>query len=199
MNKLAHLANVVPSTILSRIDKINKYEKVPIYQNKDCRKITDEALIELVNKNPELNMRESAEVAGVTQSTISLKILNINGSGGEVNYIKSTQRFTDEALIGLINKNPQLNIKELAKTAGVQISTISKRIKMIKSSGEEINYIKTSHKFPDEALIGLINKNPQLNIKELAKIAGIGKTTLARRVEEINSSGREINYIKKSA
>ncbi|KXN74760.1 hypothetical protein CONCODRAFT_76657 [Conidiobolus coronatus NRRL 28638] len=57
-------------------------------------------------------------------------------------HLKSRQKFTDEYLINLVNKNSDFNMGELAKIAGVSQTTISNRIKIINSNGERIKYIK---------------------------------------------------------
>ncbi|KXN66481.1 hypothetical protein CONCODRAFT_80479 [Conidiobolus coronatus NRRL 28638] len=153
MEELAYLANVSTVTVSKRIKKINNSSITPIYQRKDMPKLTDEALIDLVNKNPELNMKELADIEGVSESTIKKSISRINKGKERVSYRnKGAQKISDEALIELINKNPELNMKELAETAGVTQNTISKRIKQINSSGKVINYVyKNSQKGKSKA------------------------------------------------
>jgi DNA-binding MarR family transcriptional regulator len=196
-------------------------------------KISNEVLIELVDNNPQLTMEELGKLAGVNKDTISRRLKQINSEGEIVSYIykkhKKTPskengvflRLTDEFIIGLVNKNPDLCMRELAALADISQSTLSKRLKAINSDEEKVKYVnKTSRgkysetsakpastpkpkpkpiiKFTDEYLIDLINKNPELSIRELAEIIGSSTSTVSRRIRQINANEGKVIYAKKN-
>jgi transcriptional antiterminator len=207
MQELARISGVSQSTISRRLKQINNNSEGINYTNKSSlTKVTNEFLIDLVNKNPGLTMTELSKLAGVSQSTISNRLKQINSGGERVNYIgkRSSTNFTDEFLIGLINQYPELNLTELAIIVGVSRGTISNRLKKINSNGKNIVYQSKNAqidatKFSNEFLIDLVNKNPNLNMQELAKISGVSRSTISRRLEQINSNGEGTNYISKWA
>ncbi|KXN74466.1 hypothetical protein CONCODRAFT_76853 [Conidiobolus coronatus NRRL 28638] len=219
MVELARLANVSQSTISRRLKQINKGEKRAKYIVKGMRngvmKLSDEFLTELINGNPELNIKQLAELAGTSSSYICRWLKKINSDGVRVKYIskkylddgpgpdfRPKTKFTDEFLINLINENPELNIGELAILAGVSKGTISSRLKQINADGERVVYHKKNiqtmaPKFTDEFLIDLINKNPGLTMSELSKLAGTSQGTISNRLRQINSNGEKVKYINK--
>jgi predicted transcriptional regulator len=270
MEQLAKLANTSRATISNRLRKINDKGDDAFYLKKHSRKFltkfTDEFMINLVNDNPHLNIDELAKIAGTSRSTISKRIRLINTKEEKIHYLKkhsqksirktpseylldfsnrnstldveelsiqtcifksatskrsihpnidqenannsqkssrkSTQKLTDEFLINLVKENPELNMKELAKLANVSRSTISTMLNKINTVEERAKYIKKDFKkgikkVSDELLIDLVYKNPNLNMTELAKLAGISRATIAKRLREINNSG-EIIYNKKN-
>jgi DNA-binding Lrp family transcriptional regulator len=174
-------------------------------------------------------MEGLAKLAGTSYTTISNRIKNISSNGIEVNYInkitqkniaesyktsKPRNKIKDDYLITLVNENPELNMKELAKITGISCTTISNRIKKIARSGVKINYINTHQqkstiepykeskpkpKLTDEYFMNLINENPDLNMDELAKLAGTSCATISRRVKKFNAGGENANYIKKNS
>ncbi|KXN74758.1 hypothetical protein CONCODRAFT_2072 [Conidiobolus coronatus NRRL 28638] len=183
-------------------------------QKKDIKKFTDEFLIDLINESPDLNQEELATLTDTHMNTISRRINKISSRGENTNYVRKCymHKFTDEFLIDLINQNPDLSMTGLAKLAGVSASTISRRIKEIINSGVKVNYInKTTQKdriessekskpkvyLTDEYLINLINENPDLNMTELAKIAGTSQPTISSRIKNINRDGERVKYVKK--
>jgi transcriptional antiterminator len=210
MEELARLAGATPETLSNRIKLINNNGERASYIKKGPQNgstlFTDEFLIDLINKNPDLNMAELAKVAGTTQSTISNRIKQIN-SKTKANKIvlkwpmykpKRKLNYTSEKfLIKLVNENPEVNITELSNLAGITQGAISKRLKKINSNGERVNYIQKRLKFTDEFLIKLVNENPELNMKELAKSAGTSTATILNRIKQINSNGLIIDYQKK--
>jgi transcriptional antiterminator len=90
--ELAKLANVSQGTISRRLRQINSNKSEVSYIKKGMHngptKFTNEFLINLVNQNPQLNMRELAELAESNQSTISRRLKQINSSGEKAKYIK---------------------------------------------------------------------------------------------------------------
>ncbi|KXN71400.1 hypothetical protein CONCODRAFT_16956 [Conidiobolus coronatus NRRL 28638] len=170
------------------------------------QKISDEYLINLVNENPELNMKELSKLAGVSRSTISSRLNQINISEERANYIKKNfrkgiKKVSDEFLIDLVYKNPDLNMTELAKLAGISRATIAKRLREINNSGEIVYNKKNIRKgvdtFTDEFLIDLVNNNPDLNMEELASLANSSIATISKRIRDINVSEQVINYKSK--
>jgi DNA-binding Lrp family transcriptional regulator len=179
-------------------------------------KFTDEFLIDLINNNPGLDMRGLAKLADTSVSTISTRLKQINKYGERVQYnYKNTQsdnfrlcnrskKFTDEFLIDLINSNPKLNLTELASLADCALETIIVRLKEINSNGERVKYIskkiqKGDTRFSDEYLINLVNDNPELKIRELAKLCNSAPSTISHRIKQINSDGEKAKYIHKSS
>jgi transcriptional antiterminator len=208
MNELAKLANTSLPTISNRLKQVNidgesLYHKINI--SKNAKLLTDELLIEIVNENPELNMKELGELIGIAASTISRRIKSINRDGQVVNYVKKCSKnklikITDESLINLIDNNPDLNLEELSKLAGISIHTISKRIKHIDLDKRMVNYSKKgpkygATKFSDEYLINLIKESPELNMMELAKLAGTSPPTISNRLRQINDSRPDADKI----
>ncbi|KXN69223.1 hypothetical protein CONCODRAFT_79429 [Conidiobolus coronatus NRRL 28638] len=204
--RLAALANCSRSTILTRLRQINSSEERVRYNKKNFRnsatKFTDELLISLINDNPDLNMKKLGELTDTTASTISLRLKQINSSRSDNCKItlqkphpkarESTKKFTDEFLIKLVNENPDLNLKELAKLADTTPQCITKRLSQINHEGERVKYTSKSRggatKFTDEFLIDLIDKNPGLNMKELAELSNTSPKTISRRLQQINNS-----------
>ncbi|KXN74756.1 hypothetical protein CONCODRAFT_2069, partial [Conidiobolus coronatus NRRL 28638] len=166
----------------------------------DSSQFTDEFLIGLVNDNPDLNIEDLAALTDSSKRTILNRIIKTNRNGLKVNYKKKDTKFTDEFLIGLINESPDLNQEELAVLTDTHMNTISRRINQISSRGESINYVRkcSMHKFTDEFLIDLVNQNPDLNMTELAKLAGVTAATISRRIKEINTKGVKVNYANKN-
>jgi transcriptional antiterminator len=162
-------------------------------------KFTDEFLIDLVNNNPKLNMRELAELAGVSQSTICRRLKKINIDGSDSIYVTKGYRngvtkFSDELLINLVNDNPKMSMIELAKHTGTTYKTISNRLKQINSNEKRVNYVKKEFKLDrikitDEYLISLVKDHPELNMRGLAKLADVSPSTISKRVGRINSEG----------
>jgi transcriptional antiterminator len=218
MLELAKLAGASQSTISARLRNINTDEKTVNYIQKRFRnakkKISDETIINLVNENPNMNLKELAELANTSYSTIFNRLKQLDIDGGDNTYIKKgthngPTKFTDENLINLIRENPGLNMSELGKLVDASQSTISIRLKQInsfRSSDDKIVLEKKRTKaqrkgnksITEESLIKLINDNPGLNGLELANIAGVSSSTLYNKLNKIIVNDRQISYIKKS-
>jgi transcriptional antiterminator len=222
MEKLARLADTSSSCISKRLKQINrvservKYVKKSNHGSKSEMQLrykpplSDRFIIDLVNDNPELSMTELATLAGTSQSTMSIRLRQINAGGEKVNYRNKVSKFSDEFLIDLINKNPDLNMKELAEIVHTSESAISLRIKSINKNGERVKYItkrsnrsgrvarqKPMPELTDEYLIDLIDKNPDLSMEKLARLAGRSPATICKRIKQLNSSGEGVKYISK--
>jgi DeoR/GlpR family transcriptional regulator of sugar metabolism len=211
ITELSRIAGTSASTIQKRIKQINsngerakyiKKQHIPEGFGKSKYKLTDEYIINLVNDNPKLNMYELAELGGVSQMTIHNRINKINSNTERVKYIrKNNSKFADGLLINLVDENPSFSTKELSRLVNVSQATICNRIKQINSNGEKLKYIDKRQnsclKITDEFLIDLVNENPDLNMKELAKLAGVCEATLSNRIKKANSNGQRINYISK--
>jgi transcriptional antiterminator len=174
------------------------------------KKLTDEYLISLVKDNPNLNTIELASLAGVSKQTISRRLRQLNIDGKTVSYSKkSIQKFTDEYIIDLVNKNPKLSMTELSRIAGTSDKTIANRIKQINSEEERITYNKkprrskkddssvSNPEFEDEYLIKLINTNPDLSLEKLASLTGSSRSVIAARIKKINLHNERVNYQRK--
>jgi DNA-binding Lrp family transcriptional regulator len=204
MEKLAILANISHTTMWRRIKKINRYSEGEVYHNKDCKKFTDEHLINLINENPDLSLAKLAVLTGTSISSISDRINQINSDGEKVNYCnKGEKKFTDEQLIDLITSNPDFSMEKLSTLTNTSSKTISSRIKKIDSGNEKSQYVskgpgpKVIEKLPDETLIDLINKNPGLNLKELAKLTDRSASTISYRIKKINRDEERVKYVSK--
>jgi transcriptional antiterminator len=213
MEKLARLANISGSAISKRIKQINSDGKKVNYQRKSCNKFTDKSLTDLVDKNPDLNMKELAVMLNVSESAVCSRLKQINENGETIRYeskifqkkkLETSENpcpaidLTEEFIINLINDNPDLNMKELAKLAGISRFTLSKRIKQINSDGEKVKYHKKRvQKFTDEFLIDLIKNNPELSMEKLAKLANTSQRTISRRIGQLNENDEKSNYCKK--
>jgi transcriptional antiterminator len=208
---LAKIANCSKNTIYTRLKKINSEREnnckiiLPKSVNNGeakSRIFTDEFLINLVNKNPELSLRELAKVVKCSESTISKRLKEVNSDGERAiyknkYYRNNTKKFSDEFLIKLVNENPGLNMTELGKLSKSSRSTISNRLKQIDSAGDRVMYCrKSDKKFTDEFLIELINENPNLSMEELGKLAGTSRSTISNRLRQINSQESRVIYIK---
>ncbi|KXN66003.1 hypothetical protein CONCODRAFT_12252 [Conidiobolus coronatus NRRL 28638] len=241
MIELARLAGVSYSTISTRIKQINSTEERIKYVRKKYRpeefgasnpKLTDEYiinlvnenpglnlllftnefLIDLINENPDLNLENLGRLADSSASAVKYRLKKINTNEKILKYTSkkpgSKLKFTDEFLAELIDENPNLNMTELARLASVSVSTISKRIKQANNSGEGVNYTiknpqkdklkqEKKSKFTNEFLIKLINENPSLNMTELAKLANVSVSAISKRIKQVNSSEKEVNYTTK--
>jgi transcriptional antiterminator len=215
--EIADLASTTQATISNRLKQINSKrsndnkilleKKSSKIQRKSYKSITDELLIKLINENPKLNMEEISKLADVSKQTIYLKLKKMNTECQRVSYVKKgtkngVKKFTDEFLIDLINMNPELNSYELAKLANATQTTILYRLKQINTDGERVGYIykdicRGQKKITDEFLINLINENPKLNMRELAKLANVAESTISRRLRKIKSDGERVNYKNK--
>jgi DeoR/GlpR family transcriptional regulator of sugar metabolism len=208
MSKLAKLAGTSTKTINNRLKELENDNEIAIYSNKDNLKLTDEFLIDLVNKNPTLTMIELAKLAGVSGPTIRNRINHINSKGVGVNYVKKKYRprrfgeskphVTYEFLDDLINSNPTLNMTELADLAGVSATTIMRKINKFNNSGKTLNYCKKSLMvLADDSFIDLVNKNPELSMEELSKCANTSIMTISRKVKQLSAKGEEEIYSSK--
>jgi DeoR/GlpR family transcriptional regulator of sugar metabolism len=113
-------------------------------------------------------------------------------------------KLTDEFLTSLINENPEFNIAQLSKLAGVSTQSISNRIKRMNFEGDKPCYINKKSQngtieLTDESLIKLVKENPSLNTYELAKIADSSQSTIVHRLKQINRNGEGVNYINKKS
>jgi DNA-binding Lrp family transcriptional regulator len=209
--ELAKMADYAVGTMYKRLRKLNRSGEIEKYKGKrevrNDKKFTDEFLISLISKNPDSNMVELAKLAGCSQSTISKRIKAIDRGEEKANYrSKGTYKdpidIKDEFLIDLIKNNTEISIKHLAELTDTSSSFIIKRLKKLNNYDERVeNAIKKllteeskpKHKpkkrLTDEFLIDLINSNPELNMKELADLAGISKVTISTRIKKINSEG----------
>jgi predicted transcriptional regulator len=203
MEELAKLANCSKSTICKRLKEIDINSEEIKHRmrspQKGNTKFTDEFLINLISENPGICAKELARLANCSRSSISIRLKKVNSTipfDTRINLQVSTSGlpkvFTDEYLIDLINENPSLNMKELARIAKVSPKTISNRIKKINNESERVKYSKKyvgkSKKFSDEYLVNIINNNPNLNYVELAKLANCTASTLFVRLNEINEN-----------
>ncbi|KXN64841.1 hypothetical protein CONCODRAFT_13828 [Conidiobolus coronatus NRRL 28638] len=218
MAELAVLAGTTRQAISKRLNQINSGEQRVSYIKKSSmnasKKLTDEYLIKLIKENPGHNMTELANLAGVSQPAVSVRLKKINSSRSHDNKIvlernaRKAQRKTyvkikDEDLINLINENPELNMSEIATLANVSTICISKRLRKINADSEIVNYHKKTSaqgprkKFTDEYLIKLINDNPEMNMSELAALANCSATSISNRLSKINANGERVKYNKK--
>ncbi|KXN71105.1 hypothetical protein CONCODRAFT_6274 [Conidiobolus coronatus NRRL 28638] len=211
LKELAMLADASRGTIIERMKQINSSGDKVKYISKKIQKgqtmFSDEFIINLVNENPGLNLKELARLSNSSESYLSIRIKQVNNDGKKANYTAKRARnykkkITDESLIDLINNNPSLNMSELAILADVSQRTISRRIKQINDRNTKTSCIKkeakTKQKFTDEFLINLINENPDLNMKELSKLADSSISTIYNRLKKINSNGEKVKYISKN-
>jgi DeoR/GlpR family transcriptional regulator of sugar metabolism len=211
MKELSRLANVSQITISRKLKQINDNSDITNYSKKSRQKFTYEYIIDLVNNNPDLNTVELSRIAGTSASTIYRRIKQINSDGERVKYVKkapelnknipgqTSPKLKDENLISLINNNPELSLEKLATLTGYSRQAISRRIKQINKYGERVNYqSKSGKKFTDEFLVNLVNENPDFNQEELAILADVRRDAISKRLEEINITGKSVNYVSKN-
>jgi DNA-binding Lrp family transcriptional regulator len=162
-------------------------------------KFTDEHLVNLIDDNPGITMKELAALVNASISTISKRVKNLNNNGKRLHFTRSKLKFTNESLINLINENPQYSMAELGELLGSSASTVSYRIKQIIDSGESINYIKKAKEHIKlNSLIDLIDDNPELNIRELAKLADTSEKSVSKKIKQINSIDGKVKYTNKT-
>jgi transcriptional antiterminator len=214
MGELAKLVGVSVTTIRRRIKKISNSKLDLIeYSNKGSQngitKFTDSYLISLVDQNPDANLTQLARLAASSTTTIFNRIRQINSTRKEEDKIvllknrskpiAKLNTFSDKYLIDLVNSNPDLNIKELADLANTSTYYITTRIKKInKADVNCINYTKKGSKFSNEYLIKLISENPDLNLKQLSKLAGTSSSTIFNRIKEISKDSQKLIYRSKA-
>jgi DNA-binding Lrp family transcriptional regulator len=273
LTELSSLAGASVTAVSRRIDKINSSEERIKFKSRKAgvkSKFSDEYLVNLVNTNPGLTMQELGELIGISVSAMSNRLAKIKNKGVKLQYSyksckyvkfeeceKPKVRISNQYIIDLVNENPELSIRELARLTETSESTVSRKIRVIKDSGQLLDYgnkkipkdksilirspesmvdespghnlvelaksadtnIKVvsnrrrktncgkkevdedSKKYlqlvSDEAVINLFNNNPNLNLEELSKLIGTSARTLSRRLKQINSNGDVINYVKK--
>jgi DNA-binding Lrp family transcriptional regulator len=222
MQKLGELVGVTTSTISYRLSKIKSkggnlkysYKNSTNYTFKEgqiSNRVTNQRIIELVNQNPELNMKELAKLAGTSLSTIWRRIRIIKNScqmldynpkkfqNGKSKSIKIPKNFAERFQIGLDNENPGFNTVGLAKPVDTDIKTLSSHETKISYKDTNVDCCskKNTQLIPDEIIIDLVNSNPNLNLEKLSKLIGTSARTLSRRIKQINSNGKVINYVKK--
>jgi transcriptional antiterminator len=179
---------------------------------KQKKKVSDEYIIDLVYKNPGLNLDELGKLAKISGSVISRRLKKINDGVGIVSYKnkighKSEKKFTDKFLIGLVDENPGKNMKELAELADCCESTIYNRLREInknRSKGRKIilqksaaNAPRKSRRLTNEFIINLVNENPGIGMKKIAELANYSISTISKRLREINSCGEIVYYYKR--
>jgi transposase len=215
--ELAKLADTSKQNISYRILKINKdrsdgnmitLKDGSFKPRKSKNMLTDEFLINLVNENPELNMKELAKLGNVSVSYISIRLKQMKNEGKIANYVDKksqigTMELTEASLINMIKENPDFSTRELAKLANSSQSTIVQRLKRIDNGKEKVDYVnknfkRAPKKFTDEFLISLIKENPELNMIELGKLAGVSSNAISARLRKINSDGEKVTYIKRT-
>jgi DeoR/GlpR family transcriptional regulator of sugar metabolism len=217
MNELAKLANTTYKTISKRLKQINSKEQRANYTVKDFKntkyKFTEEYLINLIKENPEIDSFELAKLVNTSQQTVYLRLRKINSTRSSEDKIvlnknssktprKSRKIITDDYLINLVNENPELDAYELAKLSDVSASTIYKRLESVNTCGQKVNYTKKGKrsgikKFTDEFLINLVNENPEFTLKQLAEHSNSTTVTVKKRLKQVNTNGKCVNYVNK--
>jgi predicted transcriptional regulator len=207
MTMLAKLAGSSIGLISYRLKKINSKEKIVDYKSKKSQKgtvkLTKEALIKLIEDNPGFTTYELAKLADTSQSTISIRLKQINSTRPPeekltiqkkfVKSLKCIRPFSDEFVIKLVNENPEKNLRELAMLGDISPSTLSKRLKAINKDGIKAKYINKNglggaYRLTEESLISLINQNPGVSVIELAKLANSSVSTIYIKLKKLNSN-----------
>ncbi|KXN68024.1 hypothetical protein CONCODRAFT_109194 [Conidiobolus coronatus NRRL 28638] len=214
LSGLAKLAGTSRSTVSSRIKEINIDGEKVIYKKKSYQRgterVTEEFVINLIKENPGLNLSELAKLADTSQSTISVRLRQINSNRPDddklilqkgVGKVKNSPKtISDEDLITLVNENPEFSMEKLANISGTSTGYISTRLKQLNSKEKVVNYNSKKSKLgttklTDESLINLIKQNPGLNSYELAKLADTSQPTISLRLRKINSTRSDDNKL----
>ncbi|KXN68127.1 hypothetical protein CONCODRAFT_9695, partial [Conidiobolus coronatus NRRL 28638] len=198
LTELSSLVGASTTAVSKRIKKINISEERIKFKFKKAgakSKFTNEFIVNLVNANPDLKMQELGELIGVSMSAISHRLTKMKNKGIKLQYKykgckncrseesqKPKTRISNQLVIDLVNENPELRISELARLTDTSISTISRKLRIIKDSGQLLEYgnkkiqnekstsIRSSKKFPDGLQTRLINESSDLDSIELAKL-----------------------------
>jgi DNA-binding Lrp family transcriptional regulator len=213
IEQLAKLADSSGSVISNRIKKINsdgvKVNYISKKSKAGTKNLTQESIIKLIKENPDLNSDELAMLANTSISTLSLRLKQINKNlpadqkitlktvTGKRNNSKNI--ITREEVITLVNENPGLSIKELAKLSDNSDSTLYLRLRQINKDTKLANYtdkksFNGTKELTEEFLINLVNENPNLNMSELAKLANTSQSTISRRLKNIDNNGKKLKY-----
>ncbi|KXN68025.1 hypothetical protein CONCODRAFT_9809, partial [Conidiobolus coronatus NRRL 28638] len=214
LSGLAKLAGTSRSTISSRLKEINIDGEKVIYKKKSYKRgterVTEEFVINLIKENPDLHLTELAKLADTSQSTISVRLRQINSNRPDDDKLilqkgarkvkKSPKTISDEDLINLVNENPELSMEKLANLSGTSTCYISTKLKQLNSKEKVVNYNSKKSKLgttklTDESLINLIKQNPGLNSYELAKLADTSQSTISLRLRKINSTRPDDNKL----
>jgi DNA-binding Lrp family transcriptional regulator len=216
MSELAKLANATTNSIFQRIKRINNEGIKLSYVNKSTiPSFTDEFLRDLVIKNPDLSVENLSKLIGTSSSFITHRLSQIK-SNIEVESCSKNHmpKFTDEYLVELISENPDFNMRKLSKLLDTSPTTIANRIKKINSNGERVRYIRKdfskdkmnacdlsslNSKLSDEFLIGLVFENPDLGVKELAKLADTSARVISIRLKQIDWISARESYTNKNS
>ncbi|KXN64947.1 hypothetical protein CONCODRAFT_13652 [Conidiobolus coronatus NRRL 28638] len=225
LKELSSLVGASITAVSRRIDQINSFEERIKLKSKKAgkkSKFTDEFILNLVNANPDLKMQELGELIGISVSAISHRIIKMKNSGIRLQYsykgCKNTRfeesqkqkiRVSNQVIIDLVNENPELKIRELAGLTKTSLSTMYRKIRIIKDGGQLLEYgnkksrkdkstpIRSPKKFTDGFQTLLVNESPDLNSVELPKSVDTDVIPLSNLTKKTNCGGKKVDYSSK--
>ena len=155
-------------------------------------------LAKLVKENPTLTIKDLAQKLSISRSSVSkyLRTLSTENVLGECEY--SNNKLIDlkcRKLIELLNDDPTLTIKDLAKKLNVSTASVSNYLRILSSENALCKRQRASRKRIEQKcrkLAKLINKDPTLNNDDLAKMLNVSTRTLSKYLHRLSTENNLI-------
>ena len=194
IKELAQKLNISTASVsnyLRRLSTENVLGECKYSNNKltdlKCRK-----LIELLNEDPTLTIKDLAKKLNISSSSVSnyLRTLSTENALGECKY--SNNKLIDlkcRKLVELLNEDPTLTIKDLAKKLNVSTASVSNYLRLLSDKNALCKRQRSSGKHIEPRcrdLAELINKDPTLNNDDLAKMLNVSTKTLSKYLRTLS-------------
>lgn len=166
--------------------------------SKIIRNLKYAKLAKLVKDNPTLTIKELAQKLNISTASVSnyLRRLSTENVLGECKY--SNNKLTDlkcRKLIELLNEDPTLTIKDLAKKLNVSTASVSNYLRLLSDKNALCKRQRSSGKHIEPRcrdLAELINKDPTLNNDDLAKMLNVSTRTLSKYLHRLSTENNLI-------
>ena len=182
---------VKPSKIENVVDERPSLSKL-------IRKLKYAQLVKLVKDNPTLTIKDLAKRLNISSSSVSkyLRTLSTENVLGECEY--SNNKLIDlkcRKLVELLNEDPTLTIKDLAKKLNVSTASVSNYLRRLSDNNTLCKRQRASGKYIEPKcrdLAELINKDPTLTNDDLAKMLNVSTRTLSKYLHRLSTENNLI-------
>lgn len=182
---------VKPSKIENAVDERPSLSKL-------IRKLKYAQLVKLVKDNPTLTIKDLAKRLNISSSSVSkyLRTLSTENALGECKY--SSNKLVDlkcRKLVELLNEDPTLTIKDLAKKLNVSTASVSNYLRRLSDNNTLCKRQRASGKHIEPKcrdLAELINKDPTLTNDDLAKMLNVSTRTLSKYLHRLSTENNLI-------
>ncbi len=168
--------------VVERLRELHRRGLIPARR----RGISDDQIIALVQQG--LGGRAIAAQVGLTPAALTWRLRSLRRRG-LLPHAPRSQRPTvpDQQLVALLGAG--LRVVEIAKRTGFSVSTIQRRLRMLRARGAAVRPAAGRRQHAtDEALVALARQG--IPMQEIAARAGLGMTELYKRLRALRRQGR---------